>query len=224
MPLGIVMMFWFVVGMVLAVPTACIFMLAAWLTGSRLSTGLRIARTVLAGLVPVWFVPYILGAFIAWTIFSALALGVGPRLGDDWYVPIQDGYELSIFNAMDWGEINGRSGIRVEYVREVVRAGSWLAGKSNPVFEEDSEEEARYFMLDMSADSLSWYESKQDLEAAWGAAGLGPLPELQRSDYLYSTLRPHQYDFAAMSGAVLLYGAGVVALWWGWTRSIRSRI
>jgi len=124
--------------------------------------------------VPVGFVPYILGAFIAWTIFSASALGVGPRLGDDWYVPIQDGYELSIFNAMDWGEINGRSGIRVEYVREVVRAGSWLAGKSNPVFEEDSEEEARYFMLDMSADSLAWYESKHrvpvssgDIELNW---------------------------------------------------------
>ena len=220
MPLGLVMAIWFVVGMVLAVPSACILMLAAWLTGSRLPTALRIARTVLAGLVPVGFVPYILGAFIAWTIFSALALGVGPMLGDDWFVPIQDGYELQIFNATDWGRINGRSGVQVEDVREVVRAGSWLAGNSKPIFNG----KARYFMIDMGADSLAWYESKQDLEAAWAAAGLGPLPELQRSDHLYYTLRPHQYDFAAMVGAVLLYGAGVVALWWGWTRSIRSRI
>ena len=220
MPLGLVMMFWFVVGMVLAVPCACILMLAAWLTGSRLPTGLRIGRTVLAGLVPVGFVPYILAAFIAWTIFSALALGVGPMLGDDWFVPIQEGYELQIFNAMDWGRINGRGGVQVEDVREVVRAGSWLAGNSKPFYNG----QARYFMIDMGTDSLAWYDSKQDLEAAWAAAGLGPLPELQRSDYLYYTLRPHRYDQAALVMAILLYGAGVVALWWGWRRFIRSRI
>ena len=210
MPLGLVMVFWFVVGMVLAVPSACILMLVAWLTGLRLPTGLRIGRTVFAGLVPVGFVPYILAAFIAWTVFSALALGVGPMLGDWWFVPIQDGYELHIFNATDWGSINGRSGVQVEYVREAVRAGSWLAGTSKPAYDG----QARYFMIDMGADSLAWYESKRDLEAAWAAAGLGPLPELQRSDCLYYALRPYQYDFAALVAAVLLYGAGAVALWW----------
>jgi len=210
MPLGVVMVFWFVVGMVLAVPSAWILMLMVWLTGSRLPTGLRFGRTAFAGLVPVGFVPYILGAFIAWTIFSALALGVGPMLGDWWFVPIQDGYELHIFNATDWGSINGRGGVRVEDVREAVRAGSWLAGTSKPAHNG----QARYFMIDMGADSLAWYESKQDLEAAWAAAGLGPLPELQRSDYLYYVLRPYRYDVAALVVAVLLYGAGVGTIWW----------
>jgi hypothetical protein len=210
MPLGLVMVFWFVIGMVLAVPNACLLMLVAWLTGSRLPTGRRIGRTVFAGLVPVYFVPYMLAAVMAWTIFAGLALGVGPMLGDWWFVPIQDGYELHISNATDWGSINGRGGVRVEDVREAVRAGSWLAGTSKPVFNG----QARYFMIDMGADSLAWYESKQDLEAAWAAAGLGPLPELQRSDYLYYDLRPYRYDAAALVAAVLLYGAGVIAIWW----------
>jgi len=210
MPLGLVMVIWFMIGMVLAVPWALIVTLVTWLTGSHLPTGRRVGITVFAGLVPVWFVPYILAVFIAWTILEGLVLGVGPMLGDCWFVPIQDGYTLSIYNAMDWGSINGRGGMEVNDVREAVRAGSWLAGTSKPVFNG----QARYFMIDMGADSLAWYESKQDLEAAWAAAGLGPLPELQRSDYLYYDLRPYRYDVAALVAAVLLYGVGVGAIGW----------
>jgi len=214
MGIGLVLIFWAVVGFVLAFAG----MLALGATTAFITRGATKGRRPL--IIAACLFPY---GCLVWTaavfIFQACINGVflhrDPGLGDGWECPLSNGYQISMIDVTDhgtvynpktqkFGGINGQDDA-VSGVRSLQVAGRYIFGGKDGQSVSNVES---YFELDTTTGKSTKYFTKENVEEA--AQKLGIKLRLEPINDVYAQNRYTWFDGFAV---FLLFVPPCVVFW-----------
>ena len=237
MGLGIVLLFWAVVGGILGVAGAAVFGGAAAL----LTRGVQVGRKraiLLSALFPFICLGWAGGVFVFQAIVNTGFLQRDIGIGDASTCPLPNGYALLLIDVTDYGTVfNPRTqsldaGVAdaedsVAGVTKLQLAGPYMLGSANEHIFDDQFTRTKhldtYFILDTKKGRHTTFASMDALRVA--AEGLGIQPRLEPIFDVYLRYRFTWFD--AFSAALLLippFIAGVLGLWLVLRMSGRRRL
>ena len=226
MGIGIVLLFWAVVGFVLACgAAAALGICAAWLTRGVVR-GRRIL-IIAAIAFPFGCLAWSAVIFVFQATVNEVWLGRDAGIGDGWRCPLPNGYSILMIDVTDWGTIEN-SKTQQEVATEVVHlqvAGRYLLGdrdRSIPTRTDSLKPNVdSYFLVDTQAGVRQDFQRKEDLETS--AANLGIATRLEPISEVYSRYRFSWFDILT----AFLFGFPPLACFGGlawWTIRLRKSL
>jgi len=237
MGVGFVLLFWAVVGTVVAAIGAATLGCATALLTRGVTNGRR-KVIIAASLFPFVCLGWGGAMFVFQAVVNEGILHRDLGLGDTWHAPLPNGYQIMMIDVTDQGWVYNPktqpgSGIgeqedAVAGVRNVQVAGRYILGSSDSkAFEhlgKDINQVDAYFLLDTQLGKRTQFQNYDSLRHR--AVELGIEPDLQPINTVYSKFRFSWFDVLAgllfclppLIGALLLIG------WVGRLRRTRSVI
>jgi hypothetical protein len=130
MGLGIVLLFWGIVGAVLAGAAAVALAGMAYLFDRRRRQRVRRGWLVIAAVLPFVSLAYAAAGFVAYGAYCELVRDVDMGIGDSWRVPVTDGYRLIMIDTPDQAFLEDSSGRQLHYgLKRIGAAGHVIAGE-----------------------------------------------------------------------------------------------
>jgi hypothetical protein len=205
MGIGIVLVFWAVIGTILAGIGALILGGAASFVTRGAQQGRR--RVVLAAaLFPVFCLAWAGMVFVFQALINETVLHRDAGLGDTWRCPLPNGYALMMIDVTDqgWvynpktqpGDAVGEQEDAVSGVRTIQVVGRYILGASDSKWfgrlRDDSNQVDSFFLLDTDAGKRTAFPTYEALTIE--AQRLGIQPNLEPINAVYSKYRFTKFD------------------------------
>jgi energy-coupling factor transporter transmembrane protein EcfT len=208
MGLGIVLLFWVVVGTVVAAIGAATLGCAAALLTRGVTNGRR-KVIIAASLFPFVCLSWGGAIFVLQAVVNEALLHRDLGLGDTWHAPLPNGYQIMMIDVTDQGWVynprtqpNSAVGERedaIAGVRNVQIAGRYILGATDSkAFEhlgKDTNQVDAYFLLDTQLGKRTQFQNYNELRQS--ALELGMEPNLQPINTVYSKFRFSWFDVVA---------------------------
>jgi hypothetical protein len=208
MGIGIVLLFWAVLGTILAGLGLLIFGGAT----AHFTRGVKEGRRraiVLASIFPFLCLGWAGAVFLFQAVVNEVVLHRDPGLGDDWHCPLPNGFALMMIDVTDYGWVynpktqEAGGGIAQQDdaifgVRTVQVSGRYIFGgldskiPDEDVMKTDNEHVDSYFFIDTQTGQRSGFTSYSDLRDA--VLKLGIQLNLQPIDEAYRRYRFTRFD------------------------------
>ena len=224
MGIGIVLLFWAILGSVLAAFGLLIF----GGTTAYVTRGVKEGRRraiFLARIFPFLCIGWAGAVFFFQAVVNDVALHRDPGLGDDWHCPLPNGYGLMMIDVTDYGWVYnpktqeagggvGEQNDAIFGVRIVQVSGRYIFGgidskipNEEDVLKTDNDHVDSYFFIDTQTGERSDFTAYDDLRDT--ALKLGIQPNLQPIDDVYRRYRFTAFDVFAAS---LLFVPPILAI------------
>lgn len=226
MGLAVVLVFWILIGMILAGIGLVVFGGATAYFTRDVTTG-RGKVIVAAGVFPFACLVWVGSIFIVQAIVNEVLLDRDLGIGDSWHCPLPNGYRLEMIDVIDEGSIynpktqrdgiiNGQgdsvSGVRMLQVVGPYILGGFDSGWFEHFFDENKKVDS-YFVLDIRTGKKTILPNYDTLRSA--ALQLHIQPNLEPIHVVYSRYRFTWFDVVVglLSFAPPLIGFALL-IWW----------
>ncbi len=233
MGIGIVLIFWGVVGLIGAtIGSAILPRIASYFTQERVRRSRRLIWAI--RLFPFACLAWAGGVFIIYAVVNEMAFHRDPGIGDGWTCPLPNGYAIEMIDVTDRGFVYNP---RTQTISGVVAAsndaladvcllqlaGRYILGGAPCQSYEDPGPEGHgkvlsYFMLDTATGTHTDFPTLDALRAA--AAPLKVQIQLEPINAVYGRFRFTWFDAVA---AALMFGVPLLCGWVLFRRIVRIR-
>jgi len=129
MGLGIVLLFWGIVGIVVATTAAAVLVAVVYLFDRRYGL-VRPGWLLTAAAIPFASLGYVAAAFAVYAAYCEVVRDVDLGIGDSWRVPLGNGYRLVMIDTADQAFIESPTGLQLHFgLTRIGTAGDVIAGK-----------------------------------------------------------------------------------------------
>jgi energy-coupling factor transporter transmembrane protein EcfT len=208
MGVGIVLLFWALVGTVFAAIGAATLGCATALLTRGVTNGRR-KVVIAASLFPFVCLGWGGAMFVFQAVVNEGLLHRDLGLGDTWHAPLPNGYQIMLIDVTDQGWVYnpktqpgsgvGEQEDAVAGVRNVQVAGRYILGATDSRafehFGKDINQVDAYFLLDTQLGKRKQFQNYDALRHS--ALELGIEPNLERIDTVYSKFRFNWFDVVA---------------------------
>jgi hypothetical protein len=197
MGLGIVLLFWGIVGVILAGTAAGALAGMVYLFDRR-SRRVRRGWLLTAVAMPVASLGYVGVGFVVYATYCEVVRDVDLGIGDSWRVPLGNGYRLVMIDTADQAFVEGPSGLQLHFgLKRIGTAGDVIAG----------EDEHGLFVINGERHTDETIASESSLRGVF-PAGSGE-PQLVAPEDFY---RHHRWGVPDLLAAVLIVVPPVLLL------------
>ena len=233
MGIGIVLIFWGVVGLIGAtIGSAILPRIASYFTQGAVQRSRRLIWAI--RLFPFACLVWAGGVFIFYAVVNEMAFHRDPGIGDGWTCPLPNGYAIEMIDVTDRGfvynprtqKINGAVVASNDALADVCilqLAGRYILGGAPCQTDEDPGPEGHgkvlsYFMLDTATGTHADFPTFDALRAA--VAPMKVQVHLEPIDVVYGRYRFTWFDAVA---AALMFGVSLLCAWMLLRRILRIR-
>lgn len=232
MGIGFVLVFWLIVGTIVAAIGALGFGSAAAYFTHQVSAGRRLAITV-AAVLPFACLGWAGVVFAIQAVVNESVFHRDPGIGDYWRCPLPNGYEILMIDVTDFGSVRKPNAahpdkqqhrVELDGVRKLQIAGRYiLAASSSDAIDsrESTQNIDSYVLVDTKLDTTTPFPSEQALTTA--AKALGIQPHLEPIVDVYDRYRFSWFDRVAALLYVLPPSIGAALLIYWIVRLRRTR-
>lgn len=226
MGLGIVLIFWAVVGSILAGIGSALYGTATAFVTRGVNNGRR--RVILAAyLLPILCLGWGAAVFVFQAVVNESLLHRDLGIGDTWHAPLPNGYQILMIDVTDQGWVYnpktqpgsavGEQDDAVAGIRTLQIAGRYiLGGTDSKSLEHRGQENGTvdaYFLLDTKVGKHTTFDTFEGLREA--ASALKITPHLEPISSVYSKYRGIWFDVVTglMFFTPPVAGTGILVIW-----------
>src|SRR4051812_5262383 len=198
MGLGIVLLFWGIVGLVLAAAAAAALIAIVYLVDRRRQRW-RPWWLIIAAALPFMSLAYGAAGFVVYAVYCEMIRDVDLGIGDGWRVPLGQGYTLKMIDTSEQAYVEAPSGQQLHFgLTRIGTAGTFIVG----------EDEHGFFAVDAARRSEQVFPSEGDARHAL-PSDLASHLELVEPGPFYDR---HRWTYQDAIAALLLVAPPFVAL------------